>query len=414
MDHSSGSRAVALFAAVFVVFALPAPAQLVLGQYEEEAPVRTWNSFPFIPAAGLGRGETAFAWPGEAAAVLANPALLFSLPRFTVALGGSLQEAAFLKYGPVNTGVFSTEGPVSLVRPAFDFAGLTVRMGRWAFGANANAAESYDRPLAEYVYEPRGTALYKIRFEQTGVLWVFNLSAGYRLGPGLSLGLGLNLVSGRGEKHFLEEWTSSGIAITDDKSFRASGFYLNGGLVWELSPAFMAAAVFRTPYGRKADRESRVGYQSPALPAGITIDGEAEDTLRQPLVLGIGGRAELFAGFRLGADLTYTHWPSYEVTWYGDSETREFRGALKAGAGVEYSFPFTFFGGPAGLAVRAGCSYDPQPMEIPSSSYLGATVGMGLRWRGYVLDFGLLLAHESGSGDGLRSHRAALSLGYGF
>ena len=53
-------RAIAVLAATAVtglLFPAPSAAQLVLGQYEEEAPVRSWNSFALATAAALGRGK---------------------------------------------------------------------------------------------------------------------------------------------------------------------------------------------------------------------------------------------------------------------------------------------------------------------------------------------------------------------
>ena len=403
-----------LIAVVGAGLTRPAGAQLILGQYEDEAPFRTWNSFPFIPAAALGRGETSYAWTNDAAAFPANPALLFSLPRITATIGGSFHEASFLKYGPVNTGILDTDSPISLAAPALDLATVTFRTGRWAFGLNASVAETYDRPLAEYVYKSRDIVQYRVRFEQTGILRDFALSAGYRIGQGLSLGIGLHFVSGRLERHFLEEWASPKITITDDKTQRYRGFFINGGVFWEVAAKFRFAAVFRTPYKKTGEGESLVRYQAPAGLTDIAIDGRAEDTLRQPFILGLGLNFELFPRLWAGADFSYIRWSSYEITWFGDRQAREFSGVLKTGGGLEYLTGFKLFGAPAEIAVRAGISNDPQPMKNPLSSYFGYTVGTGLRRGGLVLDLGFLLARESGSGDGLQAHRAALSLGYGF
>ena len=75
--------------AAFLSASLPAFAQFQAGQYTDEAPFRTWNSFPFVGASALGQGGAAYAWGASAAASLANPALLLTLPRTTVSLGGS-------------------------------------------------------------------------------------------------------------------------------------------------------------------------------------------------------------------------------------------------------------------------------------------------------------------------------------
>jgi hypothetical protein len=73
------------------VLALPtvSSAQLVLGQYEDEAPLRSWNTFGLTVASSLGRGETQLALAEDCSAALGNPALLASLPKFSVGFNGS-------------------------------------------------------------------------------------------------------------------------------------------------------------------------------------------------------------------------------------------------------------------------------------------------------------------------------------
>jgi len=413
MAHRRRAVRTVLFAAVLPLLSLPGAAQLVLGQYEDEAPFRSWNSFPFVSAGALGRGETGFAAAGEAAAAFANPAVLPTLPPFTLTLGGSVQAASFSKYGPVNTGIFHTAEPVWLGFSALDFGGLTVRSGRWAFALSVSLAEIYDRPPAEYVYKPRELVLYRIRFDQTGLLRLIGFSAGYRLGPSLSLGLGLNLAAGRMDRSLGESWTSSRISINDGKSHRYSGAFVNGGLLWDPGPALRLAAVFRTPYAKRARSEGRVEYQSPDLPGGIVIAGSARDDLRQPWLVGCGVEAKPWGEVKFFGDMVYAHWPSYEMSWFGDPQRRDFRGSLKIGLGIEFSFRPRIFSAPSEIPFRAGLIRDPQPMKTPASAYSGATAGFGLRWRGFVLDLGVLFARESGSGDGLGGSRVALSLGYG-
>jgi hypothetical protein len=107
-------------------------------------------------------------------------------------------------------------------------------------------------------------------------------------------------------------------------------------------------------------------------------------------------------------------WSSYEVTWFGEKQVREFAGVVKAAIGAEYVIRLGLFGERTEIPLRAGLSYDRQPMRNPASAYLGYTVGTGIRQGGFVIDIGLLLARESGSGNDLTANRAALSLGYGF
>ncbi len=54
----------------------PAWSQLVLGQYEDEAPLRSWNQYGFLGATSLAVGGTRFAFATDCSTSLANPSLL--------------------------------------------------------------------------------------------------------------------------------------------------------------------------------------------------------------------------------------------------------------------------------------------------------------------------------------------------
>jgi hypothetical protein len=78
----------AAVAAACLAIAGPVSAQLVLGQYEDEAPLGTWNIFgaPSAPSVGLG---VSFVRATDPSISLTTPALLAGLPRFSIALSGS-------------------------------------------------------------------------------------------------------------------------------------------------------------------------------------------------------------------------------------------------------------------------------------------------------------------------------------
>ncbi|MFC2161789.1 hypothetical protein ACFLRX_09085, partial [Acidobacteriota bacterium] len=82
----------------------PALTQLVLGQYEDEAPLQTWNIFGITTAASISRGGTSFTLAEGSEVSLSNPALLVKLPKFTLTLSGSYRITMLNKYGIVNTG----------------------------------------------------------------------------------------------------------------------------------------------------------------------------------------------------------------------------------------------------------------------------------------------------------------------
>jgi hypothetical protein len=82
---------------LFLLFPCQARPQLVLGQYEDEAPVRTWNTLgiELAPSLACGGARTAAAW--DASAALVNPALLCGLPKLTVTANGSRTSASMFR-----------------------------------------------------------------------------------------------------------------------------------------------------------------------------------------------------------------------------------------------------------------------------------------------------------------------------
>ena len=83
--------------ALALLTSLPASAQLVVGQYEDEAPLRTWNTFGIPSAPSVGLGGTQFARAFDSSVALVNPALLMSLPRYSVTLTGAWTWASMFK-----------------------------------------------------------------------------------------------------------------------------------------------------------------------------------------------------------------------------------------------------------------------------------------------------------------------------
>jgi len=395
---------------VVVVFAfwaawLPRPglAQMAQGQYEEEAPVRTWNIFGPTGAAGLGLGETTFTQASDASVLFTNPALMTRLPRLAVSVSGSFQFASFFRYGPVNTGPVYTSGNAGLKITAADFAAVTVRVLGWRVGLGLALGEIYDRPPVE----ARSTQYtYLFSFKQAGYLRTLNLSLGREVAAGLSLGLGFNLVSGRWEWNLTDAW--SGVTISDIRTRSFKGYFFNGGLHWQASAGLSLAAAFRAPYQRKASSRSHLRYSAQA--ADILIQADGEDTFRQPLVLGLGLDWKLLDRLKLAGQVSYWNWSSYRASLFGEELTRDFRDVWKAGLGLEYLNWFRLFQQEFDLPSRIGLVYDPQPMNSPRSSYLNFSLGFGLQWKGVQLDLGTIIGAEKGSGWNLTANQIALTL----
>lgn len=386
--------------------------QLVLGQYEDEAPFRTWNTFGFSTAAALGRGETVFALAADCAASLTNPALLSWLPKITVAVNGSFNFASFYKYSFVNTGVLYSKENIPHGFYALDFAGLSFRLQNWTLAFTAAATECYTRPPAIAEYKSGGILYYKIDLRQTGILRNINFSISRKIGSRLSAGLGLNFLSGTFEKKYVERWELPTEVITDRKSHDFQGFFLNGGLYFHLSDKFQAAAVFRTPFSRKAKSQSYLNYNAPAGHTDITIAASADSTYTHPLVLGLGACYIFSPDVCLAADLTYFNWSSYSVKYFGETLPRNFKDVVKVGVGIEYKSSFRLFSQNIDTPIRFGLVYDPQPMKEPCSSYYYLSFGSAFQWKHFSIDIGTLLGKERGSGNNLSARKVALSINF--
>jgi hypothetical protein len=395
----------------FLLFRGAASAQLVLGQYEDEAPLGTWNVFGSPPAPSVGLGGAQFARPWDASSSLANPALLASLPRLSAFLSGSYAAASLFKYSVVNTGVVESAGNPAVGVFGLDGGGLAVRLGPWALALVAAAPESYGRPSIAV-----GEAGYKLTFNQTGYLRIFHAGLARRLPAGWTFGLGLNYAIGRLDRSTVELYGAgaSGITITDDKAESFHGFYVNAGLTWEGTRRLTAAFVVRSPYVRKGPGESLLRYQAPAAGTDIRIAAEAVNAYRQPWVLGAGLSYRLSAAWSLAADASYFGWSRYRVTYFDEPLARPFRNILKAGAGVEYLAPALMYGRSARIPFRLGFAVDPQPMTTVHSSYWALTFGTGLELRSLAVDVSASFGRETGSGRSLRAGKILLSVRYIF
>ncbi len=395
--------------------ALPVPgrAQLVMGQYEIEAPAGTWNTFPFLTAPSLGRGETGYAFASDPSCALGNPALLTRLAKLTLGLNGSRRQAAIFRFGPINTGVFTTQGNLTIDVSALDWGGLAFRFGRWAVALNAALVEVYDRPKVAFDYYEGSRFLYSFRWHQKGILRTVHLALAGELRPGLSIGLGVGLLSGTTELSSEEDYAYAGFVIHDDRHQDLSGFFINGGVSWEPLAGLRLGFALRAPFVVKSDSASTLNYTPVSGATSISIRASSRDKSRLPMAAGAGVSWTVLPQLRLAADLTFLNWTSYEFRYFDETKTRAFRNAWKLGAGAEYLSEIRVWGLNLTLPFRAGIVYDPQPMKDPRSGYLGWTVGTGLVWDHLSLDIGASFGTENGSGRKLRTNRAALALGYG-
>ncbi len=405
---ASGLSAFLMALILTLLAATPAPGQLVLGQYEDEAPLRSWNVFGTLSAAAMGLGGARFAAEEAGSAGLANPALLFLLPGYSLTLTGSSTSATLFRYSLVNTGVFTTRGNLRATNLGFSSGSLAFRKGAWALALTSSVMESYLRPAVRYDSPSYGLAM-----EQTGLLRGFNAALAHRLGRKASVGIGVTYAVGRLSRSIEERWPDQEITITDDKSERFDGIFLNGGLHAAPAPWFATALVFRSPYIKTSDAKSLLRYEAPREGTDIRIEAEARNDYRQPWVVGLGVKFSIFPELTAVADLAYFGWSRYEVLYFDEPLTRTFRDILQFCGGIEYSLPVRFRGREFAFPLRLGFMFDPQPMTLPRSSYSYLSFGTGFRFGRFAVDAASRLGWERGSGDDLSAIETVLTLRYG-
>jgi len=398
---------------LLIAIPVAGPAQLVIGQYEDEAPLRTWNTFGLATAASTGRGDTMLAQADDCSAALSNPALLAGLPRLTFSLNGSYSGSSMFRYSIINTGVLFSERNQGVGVWALDFGGISVRFRGWTVAVSAALSELYDRPQA-YVKTIYGGVTYSsLQFDQSGFLRTINLAIARNLGCRFQAGLGVNFVGGELHRTIQDEYFQDGFSISQRVNQSFSGFYLNGGLRARVSERFDLALAFRTAFNKKSSGKSEFRYQASSAGTDIIIDDASDDAYHQPWAAGIGARYSLSARFRLFGDLTYFHWSGYKVDYFGEDERRDFQDTFKAAAGVEYVLGLGLFGHQASIPLRFGLAYDRQPMRSPRSAYAIFTIGTGIHIGKLAFDIGGQFGRESGSGRRLETARICVSLSAG-
>jgi opacity protein-like surface antigen len=388
---------------------VPVSAQLLLGQYEDEAPLGSWNVFGAAagPAAGLGGAQLARAW--DASVSLANPALLTSLPRLSASLSASYGAASLFRYALVNTGVVGSSGNPAVGVAGLDGGGLAVRAGPWAFAIVAAAPENYGRPAISV-----GDGSYRLTFAQTGSLRVFHAGIARRLPAGFSLGIGADFATGGLDRTTVERSSDAAgtVTITDDKSERYRGFYLNAGLTWRAAPRLTAGLAVRSPYLKKGPAESLLRYEAPQTGTDIRIGAKAVDSYRQPWVLGAGVSYRLSPAWSLDVEADYFGWSRYAATFFDEPRGRSFRNVVRAGGGIEYLAPARMYGRTARIPFRLGFFVDPQPVTTVRTTYLGLTFGTGLELESLAAGISAAFGREGGSGRALKTAKIVLSVRY--
>jgi long-subunit fatty acid transport protein len=409
-NHKPLSVLLILGAALLLYLPNQVWSQLVIGQYEDEAPMRTWNNVGIVTTPAVSMGETQFTLARDCSVSLTNPALLSRLPKFTIAVNGALNRASFFRYSLVNTGTLTSQENISVFAYALDYLGASYSFKGWTVGLNFAILEYYYRPGVHLEATYEGQIYHTLNFNQDGVLSTINFSLARKINDRFSFGLGVNFVSGWLEKTVDENFVFDDFILKDTIKHNFTGFYMNGGIVCDVTDKLTLGAMFRTPYTKKSDSESQRLFRSSLMT--ISSDSAAKNTYRQPLVLGIGVCYQFSKYFIVASDLTYFNWSNYEVLSFEEEIGRNFKNILKIGAGTEYWGSFRLFGKPVKAPLRIGFIYDPQPIKEPNVHYLYLTFGTGFHVGRFSVDLGAMLGKEYGSGDNLSTQKLVITVNY--
>ncbi|MFC2157965.1 OmpP1/FadL family transporter [Acidobacteriota bacterium] len=386
--------------------------QLTIGQYEDEAPFRTWNIYGTSSALSFGMGNARYAVPAKNSWT-ANPALLTLGPEFSISLTGATTESSIQKYGIINTGVFITsEDTISARYYSLDSMGIQFRYRDWGIGFSTGILEDYGRPKVDYEEDYEGIPVYTLNFSQEGYLRGYSIGLSRKFGKKISLGVGINIVDGTMTESFEEELLYLQLSYDNHKNHKLQGLFFNGGIHIQMSERIAIAAVIRTPYTKKTASDSIFEYNSSLTNTNIQIKADAENTYKIPLLLGLGFHFNLTDSLRMAMDLSYFNWAQYKVHYFDEDFDRNFRNVLKFNTGLEYATPINLFGQEALAPLRVGFIYDPQPMRFPQSRYLYFTMGAGLQIGRFTLDIAAIIGRESGSGHGLFAQKSLVTISY--
>jgi long-subunit fatty acid transport protein len=256
-----------------------------------------------------------------------------------------------------------------------------------------------------------GNLYHRLEFNQDGALGNINLAMAYKINDRFSVGIGANFIGGTLDKSVEEQNYVGEVTQEDKDSSEYSGFYVNGGIVYDVTDKLTVAAIVRTPYTKKAVSESLILYESNYTEVRTVAKAE-DNTYKQPMVVGVGTNYKLSDHLMVASDLTFFDWSSYAVNYFEEELDRDFRDVVKASAGGEYWGSFLLFGKEWSYPLRLGFSYDPQPMKDPNIHYLYLSVGTGLKVGRFSLELSGMFGKEYGSGANLNTQKVVLTLSY--
>ncbi|MCP2519230.1 hypothetical protein NLC82_03550 [Candidatus Aminicenantes bacterium AC-335-A11] len=381
--------------------------QCVIGQYEDEAPFRTWNIFGVYDARSTGMGESLFGLIEEPLGLLLQQNKLFSF-----SLSFISTKAEFFKYSFINTSDIYFPRNLKASYIGMDFAYGLIKFKDWFFGLSFTQPETYFRPAVEVNYSYKGKTYRTIKANFEGYLNSLNFSIGRRIGELITVGIGIHYVYGEITRKIEDDYIYYQVITTDNRSQKISGYYFSLIILANPSSRFKLVVNFRSPYTRYLDSESSLRYYSSRKQIEIRINGNARDEIKIPLTVGSGILYEIEEDLLLSANIIFFNWSNYRVTYFDEERKREFKNTIKIGIGLEYLTHLKIKNYLFSIPIRTGYIYDPQPMKNPNSYYNYVTMGWGIYYKKVGVDFGLMFGKENGSGNSLHASKLICNLNF--
>lgn len=383
--------------------------QTNIGQYEDEAPLGSWNLWGPYSSRSLGMGQLSLALPYDSSAGFHNPAALPFVSGSHIVLNLVGNSASLYKYSLVNTGVISTRSPTAAAHFSVGYVGGAYLLGKWAFALNYGELENYLRPPVEY-FEG---AILDCRY--SGSLNYVNLAAARRLTEKIALGVAINRVWGerfREIEYTFYTWSIRNLLV-ERMSQTLSGYYFIAGLLISVNDKLNLAVAWRSPHKRRAKSTFYREFSN----SFVFIPSRAEsdtDKYEMPAVIGFGASYRVNTRLTLGMDIALFGWNKYEVIYFGEPTPRPFVSRTKVNLGAEYLLPLQIRQRRVILPLRLGYYYDPQPSLNPETNYHNLTLGGGLKlWR-LNFDAAITYGFENSSGHGLRRYTVNFTTMYHF
>jgi len=229
-------------------------------------------------------------------------------------------------------------------------------------------------------------------YTQQGDLYALGIALCSEITHDFSLGVTVNwwgdfVYQSQWEQRYetLSHLTIGGINFIDSHSriehYEFKGYNTNIGLLWEISQAWRAAGIIKTPF--KAD----IDY---------TLSDEqiyrSDLKLQMPLSFGLGIAWHPSDLLTLSGDLFSTQWDDFFLESPSGVKISPITGKrvensnIKSATWLRVGVEYLLEGQKHIIPLRAGLFYDPAPAEDGLDDYFGGSLGIGIACKKYVFD----------------------------